>query len=69
MTIAGKKVSILVAISALLSALAGAGGMITALAAEIGGQTPKIASWVLAAVGILSFILTTYVHEVTSSSG
>lgn len=65
----GKNASILVSISAVLSALAAAGGMVTSLAAEIGGEAPQIASWVLGGVGILGLIITTYIHETTSSSG
>ena len=65
----GKSVSILVAVSALLSAIGAAGGMITSLAAEIGGHAPQVASWVIGGVGILGLIITTYVHETTSSSG
>lgn len=65
----GKNVSILVTISAIASAVAAAGGMITSLAAEIGGKGPQIASWVLGGVGIIGLIVTTYIHETTSSSG
>jgi hypothetical protein len=65
----GKSASLLVQISAIVSSVAAAGGLITSLAAEIGGHAPQIASWVLGGVGILGLIITTYVHETTSSSG
>ena len=64
-----KQASLLVQISAIISSIAAAGGLITSLAAEIGGHAPQIASWVLGGVGILGLVITSYIHLTTQSSG